>query len=219
MISSYSGKTGTWEKTSMIGSFRSPQALFLALLAAFDAQAQPGDTPAQVDRIIRPMQPVWLLEQPFANNPLLTARTFGDSAYGEYHVKATLQISCHSQTHGASVTLQIAPRSLGFHSDPFEGPDAAANGPMHITMGNRPTLELRVSGFWTSAGAFQVGSIFAIQTHIPRDELAYLASDASRNQPLKLSLVPAKAGAKPLTAEFSLPQSNDGLKQVIQPCL
>ncbi|MGH8388855.1 MAG: hypothetical protein ACRESJ_25805 [Pseudomonas sp.] len=203
----------------MIGSLRTTQALLLASLATFATHAQSDNTPAQVDRIIRPMHPVWLLEQPYAENPMLTARTFGDSAYGEYHVKATLQISCHPQTQGAGVTLQIAPHSLGFHSDPFEGPDATANGPLHITTGNRPAGEYRVSGFWTSAGAFQVGSIFAIETHLPRDELAYWASDASRGQPLKLSLVPAKAGAKPLTAEFSLPENNDGLKQVIQPCL
>jgi hypothetical protein len=160
--------------------------------------------------VIQPVHPVWLLEQPYAESALLTARTFGDSAYGDYRVNATLQISC-SQT--ARLTLQIAPASLGFDSDPFEGPDATADGPLQITTGTRPSVEHRVSGSWTAGGAFQVGDLFSISTDMPAPELKYWLSDASRGQPLKLALAPAKTGGKPLTATFSLPQDNQGLKR------
>lgn len=207
----------------MIGSPHSTQAVFFTLLTAicflpFEAHAQAGGTKTEGTQIIRPTRPVWLLEQPYADNPLLTARTFGDSAYGDYHVNASLQISCHPQNQAAGFTLQIAPVSLGFDSNPFEGPDATADGPLRITAGAR-TTNYRVSGFWTHGGVFQVGTIFAITTSISRDELAQWASDASRGHPLKLSLDPAKAGDKQLTATFSLPENNDGLKAVIQPCL
>jgi hypothetical protein len=163
--------------------------------------------------VIRPAHPVWLLEQPDAENAMLTARTFGESAYGDYQVNATLLISCHAQSQKARLTLQIAPASLGFDSDPFEGPDATASGPLHITTGTRATVDQRVSGFWTSGGSFQVGSLFSINTDITSPELDYWLSDASRGQPLKLSLAPAKTGGKPLTATFLLPRDNERLKQ------
>lgn len=224
MISHYSGKSSLRKIPLMFRPLHFILALCVTLLTAvcfppFDAYAQAGEKSVDGIQLIRSAHPVWLLEQPYADNPMLTARTYGDSAYGDFHVNATLLVSCHPQTQGAGLTLQIAPAALGFDSDPFEGPDATANGPLHITTGKRTTVDHRVSGIWTYGGAFQVGTIFAIDTRIPRDELAYWASDASRGQPLKLLLAPANAGAKPLTAIFSLPQSNDGLKQVIQPCL
>ncbi|WP_414873722.1 MULTISPECIES: hypothetical protein [unclassified Pseudomonas] len=199
-------------------------ALCVTLLTAicvppFDAYAQASEKSADAIQPIRSAHPVWLLEQPYADNPMLTARTYGDSAYGDYHVNATLLVSCHPQTQGAGLALQIAPAALGFDSDPFEGPDATADGPLRITIGKLTTVDHQVSGSWNYGGFFQVGAIFAISTRIPRAELAYWASDASRGQSLNLSLAPAKAGDKRLTAAFSLPENNDGLKQVIQRCL
>lgn len=145
--------------------------------------------------------------------PCSLHETFGDSAYGDYHVNATLQIDCSPESKKARLTLQIAPTSLGFDSDPFEGPDATANGPLHITTGTRPSVEHRVSGSWTAGGAFQVGDVFSISTEIAAPELDYWLSDASRGQPLKLLLAPAETDGKPLTATFLLPQDNERLKQ------
>jgi hypothetical protein len=204
-----------------ISMILSTQALVLTLFAAicfpyFDAHAQAGDESVNGIHAISQAHPVWLLEQPHAN--LLTARTYGNSTYGDYDVNASLEISCHSQSPAAYFRLQIAPAELGFNSGPYEGPDANARGTLHITTGTRTAVTHQVSGSWTDGGVFQVGTIFAISTPIPHDELVYWASDASRGQPLKLSLDP-KEGSKRLTATFSLPKNNDGLKQVIQPCL
>lgn len=194
--------------------------LFAALLIPpLNAYAQASDESATGTEIITPMHPVWLLEQPYADSPMLTARTFGDSAYGDYHAKANLEISCNPQSPTARVALQINPQSLGFDSDPFEGKDASANGPLRITTGTRTAVDHWVNGVWTYAGAFQIGTIFALSTSVAPDELAYWASDASRGQTLRLSLAPAKVGDKPLTATFSLPENNNGLKKIIQSCL
>ncbi|KGE65972.1 MULTISPECIES: hypothetical protein [Pseudomonas] len=195
-------------------------ALVTGLVATqFSVNVRAGDALTAGTYIITPAAPVWLLEQPYADSPMLTARTFGGSAYGDYHVKASLEISCSPQSPTASLALQITPTALGFDIAPFEGPDASANGPLRITTATRTTIEHSVNGVWTYGGAFQIGTIFALSAAVPHDELAYWASDASRGQTLKLSIAPAKEGDKPLTATFLLPASNNGLKTVIQPCL
>lgn len=197
-----------------------PFPLLCALLSpTLPAYAQASDHSAAVAQIITPAHPVWLLEQPDADSPLLTARTYGDSTYGDYKVKATLAISCPPQNPAANLSLQIAPGQLGFDSDAFEGPDASANGPLRIVTGERAALERPVSGAWTYAGAFQVGTVFALDTSIPRDELAFWASDAARGLPLTLSLVPAQAGGQELKARFTLPDDNLGLKKAFSACL
>lgn len=200
------------------------QALTFALVTAlfipqFNAYVWAGDALTAGTYIITPAAPVWLLEQPYANSPMLTARTFGGSAYGDNHVKASLEISCSPQSPTASVALQITPASLGFDAAPFEGPDASANGPLRITTATRTAIDHPVNGVWTYGGAFQIGTVFALSTAVAPDELAYWASDASRGQTLKLSIAPANEGDKPLTATFLLPANNNGLKRVIQPCL
>lgn len=200
------------------------QPLAVALVTAlsitqFNASARAGDASTAGAEIITPAAPVWLLEQPYADSPMLTARTFGGSAYGDYHVKASLEISCSPQSPTASIALQITPAALGFDVVPFEGPDASANGSLRITTATRTAIEHSVNGVWTYGGAFQIGTIFALSAAVPHDELDYWASDASRGQTLKLSIAPAKEGDKPLTATFLLPANNNGLKRVIQPCL
>ncbi|WP_395607127.1 hypothetical protein [Pseudomonas sp. B22129] len=197
----------------------SMQALAFTLIAAlFTPFAQAGNE-STATQIITPAHPVWLLERPYPDGPMLTARTFGDSAYGDFHTNANLEISCHPQNPAASLTLHISPQSLGFDSDPFEGPDASANGPLRITAGTRAAIEVSANGVWTHGGVFQVGTIFALNADIPRAELAYWASGASRGQTLTVSLAPALAGGKPLTATFTLPKNNNTLKTAIQPCL
>ncbi|MHC8344999.1 hypothetical protein [Pseudomonas sp. RT6P73] len=182
----------------------------------FDAHAQAVSESADGIQVISPAHPVWLVEQHYVASPVLSASTYGDSAYGDYHNKANLEISCHPENPEAGLTLHFAPESLGFNSGPFEGPGAV--GAMRITTGTRTAVDHQTSGSWTDGGVFQVGTIFSLYTAIPRDELAYWASDASRGQPLQLLLAP-KEGGKPLTATFSLPKNNDGLKKVIQPCI
>lgn len=200
---------------------RSIKTLSLTLFAAicfshFDAHAQGVSESADGIQIISPAHPVWLVEQPYVEGPMLSASTPGNSAYGDYQTKANLQISCHPENPEAGLTLHFAPESLGFNSDPFEGPGAV--GEMRITTGTRTAVDHQTSGSWTDGGVFQVGTIFSLYTAIPSDELAYWASDASRGQPVQLFLAP-KEGGKPLSAKFSLPKNNAGLKKVIQPCL
>ncbi|NVZ71036.1 hypothetical protein [Pseudomonas costantinii] len=194
--------------------------LFAAtLIAHFNAYAQAGDESATDTPVITPAHPMWLIERPFPDGSMLAARTFGDSAYGDYHVKANLVISCPPQNPEAGLTLEISPQSLGWGVDPFEGKDASANGPLRITTGSRAAVDHLVNGVWNHGGAFQVGTVFALSTSVPRDELTYWASDASRGQTLALSLAPATEGGKPLTASFTLPANNNGLKKAILPCL
>ncbi|MGY2273602.1 MULTISPECIES: hypothetical protein [Pseudomonas] len=189
------------------------------VVTQFSVDVRAGDALTAGTYIITPAAPVWLLEQPYADSPMLTARTFGGSAYGDYHVKASLEISCSPQNPTASLALQITPAALGFDVAPFEGADASANGPLRITTATRTAINHPVNGVWTYGGAFQIGTVFALRAAVPHDELAYWASDASRGQTLKLSVAPAKEGDKPLTATFLLPANNNGLKRVIQPCL
>ena len=189
------------------------------VVTQFSVNVRAGDALTAGTYIITPAAPVWLLEQPYADSPMLTARTFGGSAYGDYHVKASLEISCSPQSPTASIALQITPAALGFDVAPFEGPDASTDGPLRITTATRMAIDHPVNGVWTYGGAFQIGMVFALSAAVPHDELAYWASDASRGQTLKLSVAPAKEGGKPLTATFLLPANNNGLKRVIQPCL
>ncbi|MGR3885780.1 hypothetical protein FW764_02175 [Pseudomonas sp. 1152_12] len=196
------------------------KTLSFALLATLFIPTLTAYAHADDDAIITPAHPVWLIERPDTDSPMLTtARTFGDSAYDDFHTKASLEISCHPRSPTAGLALQIAPQMLGFDTDPFEGPDANASGPLRITTGTRTAIELAVNGVWTYAGSFQIGTIYALNSQVPRDELAYWASDASRGQTLKLVLAPAIAGGKPLTAVFTLPANNNGLKKALQPCL
>ncbi|WP_336145772.1 hypothetical protein, partial [Klebsiella pneumoniae] len=52
--------------------------LFAALFALpLHADAQAGDASGFGAAIITPARPVWLLEQPYADSPKLTARTVG----------------------------------------------------------------------------------------------------------------------------------------------
>lgn len=194
--------------------------LAFTLLAALFIPSLTAYAHADEDVIITPGHPVWLLERPDVDSPMLTtARTVGDSAYNDFHTNASLEISCHPQNPTAGLALQITPQTLGFDIEPFHGKDASTSGPLRVTTGARTAIELAVNGVWTYAGSFQTGTVFAFSAHVPRDELAYLASDASQGQTLKLLLTPAIAGGKPLTATFTLPANNDGLKTVIQPCL
>lgn len=194
--------------------------LAFTLLAALFTPSLSAYAHAGEEVIITPAHPVWLLERPDVDSPMLTtARTFGDSAYNDFHTKASLEISCHPQSSTGGLALQITPETLGFDIEPFHGKDASTRGPLRIATGTRTAIELAINGVWAYAGSFQIGPIFAFSTHVPRDELAYWASDASRGQTLKFLLAPAIAGGKPLTATFTLPANNDGLKKVIQPCL
>jgi hypothetical protein len=187
----------------------------VSLATALSAHAISGDNVP----VATPAQPIWLVEQPYAGQPLLTARTYGDSMYGDYHVHATLQLSCRAGNPNAALEFQIAPQSLGFDSDPFEGPDASAHGPLHIATATQPTISHGVTGRWADAGVFQVGNVFIFDTEVRRTELAYWVSDASRGQTVRLSLMAAKAGGKLLTAQFTLPQDNAGLKKAVAACL
>lgn len=182
------------------------------------ANAQTGDEFVLAMPIITPSNPAWLLEQPYEEGSTLVARTMGNSAYGARQEKAALAISCYRQSPRARLTLEIRAESLGFDVRPFEGKDASANGPLRTNTGTRTAFNLPVNGVWTYGSAFQIGTIFALSTSLPQEELAYWLSDASRGQPLTLSLAPATQGGEPLIATFALPKNNSGLKAIFQSC-
>ncbi|WP_338480866.1 hypothetical protein [Pseudomonas trivialis] len=193
--------------------------LLAALLTpSLSVHAQGDDELTFGASIITPGQPVWLLEKPYDDSAWLTARTFGNSTYGDYSTIASLQISCYAQNPTAGLALQINPQLLRFDIAPFEGKDASANGPLRITTEGRPAVDHLVNGVWAYGGAFQMGHIFTLNAYASQDKLADWASDALRGKTLKLSLAPAQKGGKPLTATFTLPANNDGLKKIFKIC-
>ncbi|MBX9757057.1 MAG: hypothetical protein K2X80_20035, partial [Pseudomonadaceae bacterium] len=136
---------------------------------------------------------------------------------------ATLMLSCHPNYPGISLGLQISAEQLGFAVAPFEGPDATANGPLHLSSGSgsgsRPSQPYLVSGAYRDAGSFQVGTIFEFLLTPEPQEMAYWASDSGRGQLVRLSLESPQAGQPGLSAEFQLPQDTAGIRHVLGPCL
>lgn len=163
--------------------------------------------------------PLWLVEQPYASNPLLTARLAGSAQVAAFRSNATLMLSCHPNYPGISLGLQISAEQLGFAVAPFEGPDATANGPLRLSSGSRPSQPYLVSGAYRDAGSFQVGTIFEFLLTPEPQEMAYWASDAGRGQLIKLRLETPQVGLPGLSAEFQLPQDTAGIRHVLGPCL
>lgn len=156
---------------------------------------------------------LWLFEQP-EQAPLYRARIAGTASYQQYSANATLAFVCRSDGGHVSMELVIDPKALGFDTDPYEGPDASAHGPMVVSS---PSVKLALSGWYGDGGAFNVGTpfIFGVSTG---------NVDAVARQGLAghgvLSLeIPAVKGGKALKAVFNWPDDSGVLKRVVMPCL
>lgn len=190
----------------------------LKLLVIFNVAVATQTLAANQVAVAQPNAPIWLVQQTNPAVPAFSARTYGESEYGAYKVHASLEVSCSKDSpQHIAVALQVAPQSLGFASDPFEGPDATASGPMRLQLGNRPPLSAKVWGAFTDGGPFQVGMVFQFGTTFSSSQMAYWPTAAG--QKLEVSVAPEKPGQPALLAHFVLPSDPTGLAQVLAPCL
>lgn len=163
---------------------------------------------------------LWLLEQPVPAAPLNRARIAGTASYGNYTSNATLAFACRADGGRVSMELVIDPKALAFDTDPYEGPDATAHGPITVSAGSGAAVHLDVSGWYGDGGAFNVGTPFVFGASsgnmdvIARHGLA--SEDAGK--PLTID-VPSAKGGKHLLASFRWPDDDAVLKRVITPCL
>lgn len=162
--------------------------LLLALAVAAPAVATPTD-------------PLWVLQR--TNNANTTVRTFGESAHKNYKANAALSISCSEAA--ATLTLEVDVKALGFESDPYEGPDAEKDGPVMLTTGTGKPVAHKVSGWWSVAEMYQVGSQFVFSGGIPKAELTTWLADDTRGKTVK-----GKLGE--MTFDFKWPSNVDALR-------
>lgn len=160
--------------------------------------------------------PGWLIEKPYAEQPMPGARIAGIASYNAFQGNATLALRCYK--NGAiRAELVIDPKQLGFDSDPYEGPDATAHGPVTTSIGNNPPIGHSVSGWFGDGGPFNVGTPFLFGFALTKAESQQWAA-AQPGQSLRI-VVPSAAGKSKLTAEFRWPEDNAPFKQVVTPCL
>ncbi|MES2819919.1 MAG: hypothetical protein V4812_13140 [Pseudomonadota bacterium] len=169
--------------------------------------------------VVSAEQPLWLVEQPQSDSPLLTARLPGLARVAPYQSQVTLMLSCHAPARAPGLELQIAAAELGFSVDAFEGPDASRHGPLSLTLAGHPGRTYPINGAYREAGRYQVGSVFAFGFTPAAADLADWLSDAARGETLHLSLPAAESGQPGLTAEFRLPVDSAALRQALTPCL
>ena len=160
---------------------------------------------------------LWLFEQPEQAAPLYRARIAGTASYQQYSANATLAFACRSDGGHVSMELVIDPKALGFDTDPYEGPDATAHGPMLVTQSASPTIRLAVGGWYGDGGAFNVGTpfIFGVSTG---NVDALVRQGLAGGGTLTLDL-PAAKGGKTLKVVFRWPDDSGVLKRVVTPCL
>jgi hypothetical protein len=160
---------------------------------------------------------LWLFEQPEQAAPLYRARIAGNATYQRYAANATLAFACRADGGNVTMELVIDPKALGFDTDPYEGPDATAHGPLVVTGSAPPAVKLDVGGWYGDGGAFNVGTpfIFGASTgHVDAVAKQGLAGAGT----LMLEL-PAAKGGQLLKATFHWPDDSGVLKRVVTPCL
>ncbi|WP_109123472.1 hypothetical protein [Dyella sp. C11] len=163
---------------------------------------------------------LWLFEQPVQAAPLYRARIAGTATYPPYTGNATLAFACRADGGSLSMELVIDPKALGFDTDPYEGPDAMAHGPVTVSTAGSDAVKLKVSGWFGDGGAFNVGTpfIFGASSGDISAVAQQGATESAHGQVVTIE-VPANAGGKPMTATFRWPDDNAVLKRVITPCL
>lgn len=160
---------------------------------------------------------LWLLEQPEQAAPLYRARIAGNASYQHYTANATLAFACRTDGGRISMELVIDPKALGFDTDPYEGPDATAHGPV-IVMGAPATpVKLKVGGWYGDGGAFNVGTPFVFGSST--GDLAVVAKQGLAGGGALTVEVPSAKGGEKLTATFRWPDDSGVLKRVVTPCL
>lgn len=160
---------------------------------------------------------LWLFEQPEPAAPLYRARIAGTATYQQYSANATLAFACRSDGGHVSMELVIDPKALGFDTDPYEGPDATAHGPMVVAQAASPPVKLVVNGWYGDGGAFNVGTPFVFGVSTGNVD-AVVRQGLAGGGTLSLEL-PAAKGGKTLKAVFRLPGDSGVLKRVATPCL
>jgi hypothetical protein len=160
---------------------------------------------------------LWLFEQPEPAAPLYRARIAGTATYQDYTANATLAFACRTDGGRVSMELVIDPKALGFDTDPYEGPDATAHGPIVVTGGSTPSVKLKVSGWHGDGGAFNVGTPFVFGMSTGSMD-AVARQGLAGGGPLTLEIPAAKGGEK-LRATFRWPDDSGVLKRVVTPCL
>lgn len=160
---------------------------------------------------------LWLFEQPEPAAPLYRARIAGTATYQQYSANATLAFACRNDGGHVSMELVIDPKALGFDTDPYEGPDATAHGPMVVAQSVSPPVKLVVNGWYGDGGAFNVGTPFVFGVSTGNMDAVARQGLAGRGT-LSLEL-PAAKGGKTLKAVFRSPEDSGVLKRVITPCL
>lgn len=160
---------------------------------------------------------LWLFEQPEQAAPLYRARIAGSASYQHFTANATLAFACRTDGGRVSMELVIDPKALGFDTDPYEGPDATAHGPIVVTGGSAPSIKLKVSGWYGDGGAFNVGTpfVFGVSTG---DVDAVAKQGFAGAGTLKVDL-PAAKGGEMLKATFRWPDDSAVLNRVVTPCL
>ena len=103
---------------------------------------------------------LWLFEQPEQAAPLYRARIAGTATYQNYTAHATLAFACRTDGGRVSMELVIDPKALGFDTNPYEGPDATAHGPIVVSDTAALSVKLKVGGWYGDGGAFNVGTPF-----------------------------------------------------------
>ncbi len=160
---------------------------------------------------------LWLFEQPEQAAPLYRARIAGSATYQHYTANATLAFACRTDGGRVSLELVIDPKALGFDTDPYEGPDATAHGPIVVTVASATPVKLKVGGWYGDGGAFNVGTpfVFGVST----GDVDAVAKQGLAGSGSVTIAIPAAKGGESLKATFRWPDDSGVLKRVVTPCL
>jgi hypothetical protein len=160
---------------------------------------------------------LWLFEQPEPAASLYRARIAGSASYRHYTAHATLAFACRTDGGSVSMELVIDPKALGFDTDPYEGPDATAHGPLVVTATSAPPVKLKIGGWYGDGGAFNVGTpfVFGVST----GDVDAVAKQGFAGAGTLTVELPAAKGVEALKATFRWPEDSGVLKRVVTPCL
>ena len=157
----------------------------------------------------------WKVASPYPNNPLKTATLDGTAMFKGTRGQAWLTIACRPDEGEASIMLKVDKALAGsFSVDAFEGPGGVGESRRLVRVkftgsGEAPALN--------ASGAFQEGETFE-WTIMPRAGDIRRWVEARGSKVIVTVQQPGKKGA-PLKAVFMLPASDQGLREVVEPCM
>lgn len=212
-------------------TFANPHAAVVgAICAAFGCD--PTQKPIAAEPVVaaRVAQPVpagapWIVDRPGADvgNPLVTASLLGVATVESSARPSPLLISCRADAGGAGLGAKFGVhRSLGFDTDPFEGPGAVGGSRrlLSISWPDGATESHFVAGYW-SADWPDTFVFEGPSSPAGAKASAALASQlaASAGHDVVFSVPDAQGDGPPVTARFRLPADTAALRAAIQPCL